>query len=158
MHPNCHWATAPHSDRNEYEKWLDGLANGEHSLRLDEWKEQEVKRNLAIRNKNIYGIPTYGSETIDKKTQKKVDQVLHNVFKEYPEMKEFIKEIKFSNKMEDSGLVSAVINRKLKTTLRLNKKFFSDSKKLNDLLSNCPSIFTNKNSIEDYLIHECIYF
>ena len=95
-----------------------------HSLRLDEWKEQEVKRNLAIRNKNIYGIPTYGSETIDKKTQKKVDQVLHNVFKEYPEMKEFIKKIKFSNKMEDSGLASAVINRKLKTTLRLNKKFF----------------------------------
>lgn len=48
------------------------------------------------------------------------------MFKEYPEMKEFIKKIKFSNKMEDSGLASAVI--------------------------------TNKNSIEDYLIHECIYF
>lgn len=80
------------------------------------------------------------------------------MFKEYPEMKEFIKKIKFSNKMVDSGLASAVINRKLKTTLRLNKKLFSDSKKLNDLLSNCPSIFTNKNSIEDYLIHECIYF
>lgn len=46
------------------------------------------------------------------------------MFKEYPEMKEFIKKIKFSNKMEDSGLASAVINRKLKTTLRLNKKFF----------------------------------
>lgn len=58
-------------------------------------------------------------------------------------MKEFIKKIKFSNKMEDSGLASAVINRQLKTTLRLNKKLFSDSKKLNDLLSNCPSIFTN---------------
>mgnify|MGYP004563343561 FL=1 len=38
MHPNCHCATAPHSDRKEYEKWLDGLANGEHSLRFDEWK------------------------------------------------------------------------------------------------------------------------
>ena len=38
IHPNCHCATASHSDRKEYEKWLDGLANGEHSLRLDEWK------------------------------------------------------------------------------------------------------------------------
>ena len=44
------------------------------------------------------------------------------------------------------------------TKLLVKPNFFSDSKKLNDLLSNCPSIFTNKNSIEDYLIHECIYF
>ena len=155
---NCHCSTAPYSDRKEYEKWLNGLANGEHSLRFDEWKEQEVTRNLAIRNKNIYGIPTYHSETINKKTQKKVDQALHNVFKEYPEMREFIKKIEFSDKMEDSELASAVINRKLETTLRLNKNLFSDSKKLNDLLSNCPSVFTKKSSIEDYLTHECIHF
>ena len=155
---NCHCSTAPYSDRKEYEKWLNGLANGEHSLRFEEWKEQEVTRNLAIRNKNIYGIPTYHSETINKKTQKKVDQALHNVFKEYPEMREFIKKIEFSDKMEDSELASAVINRKLETTLRLNKNLFSDSKKLNDLLSNCPSVFTKKSSIEDYLTHECIHF
>lgn len=155
---NCHCSTAPYSDRKVYEKWLNGLANGEHSLRFDEWKEQEVTRNLAIRNKNIYGIPTYHSETIDKKTQKKVDQALHNVFKEYPEMREFIKKIEFSDKMEDSELASAVINRKLETTLRLNKTLFSDSKKLNGLLSNCPSVFTKKSSIEDYLTHECIHF
>lgn len=155
---NCHCSTAPHSDRKEYEKWLDGLANEEHDLRFDEWKEQEVTRNLAIRNKNIYGIPTYHSETINKRTQKKVDQALHNVFKEYPEMREFIKKIEFSDKMEDSELASAVINRKLETTLRLNKNLFSDSKKLNDLLSNCPSVFTKKSSIEDYLTHECIHF
>lgn len=155
---NCHCSTAPYSDRKVYEKWLNGLANGEHSLRFDEWKEQEVTRNLAIRNKNIYGIPTYHSETINKKTQKKVDQALHNVFKEYPEMREFIKKIEFSDKMEDSELASAVINRKLETTLRLNKNLFSDSKKLNDLLSNCPSVFTKKSSIEDYLTHECIHF
>lgn len=157
-HPNCHCALAPYSDRKVYEQWLNGLANGEHDLRFDEWKEQEVTRNLAIRNKNIYGIPTYHSETINKKTQKKVDQALHNVFKEYPEMREFIKKIEFSDKMEDSELASAVINRKLETTLRLNKNLFSDSKKLNDLLSNCPSVFTKKSSIEDYLTHECIHF
>lgn len=155
---NCHCATAPYSDRKVYEKWLDGLANGEHSLRFDEWKEQEVKRNLAIRNKNIYGIPTYGSETIDKKTQKKVDQALHNVFKEYPELKDFINKIEFSDTMGDLELASAVINRKLETTLRLNKRVFSDSKRLNNLLHNCPSMFTTKNSVEDYLIHECIHF
>lgn len=35
---NCHCSTAPYSDRKIYENWLDGLANGEHSLRFDEWK------------------------------------------------------------------------------------------------------------------------
>lgn len=42
---NCHCSTAPHSDRKEYEKWLDGLANGGHDLRFDEWKELEAKTN-----------------------------------------------------------------------------------------------------------------
>ena len=42
---NCHCATAPYSDRGVYEKWLDGLANGEHDLRFDEWKELEAKTN-----------------------------------------------------------------------------------------------------------------
>lgn len=51
LHPNCHCATAPHSDRKEYEKWLDGLANGEHSLRFDEWKEQkEFTKNELVQN------------------------------------------------------------------------------------------------------------
>lgn len=45
MHPNCHCALAPYSDRKEYEKWLDGLANGEHSLRFDEWKEHFYMNN-----------------------------------------------------------------------------------------------------------------
>ena len=38
MTSNCHCSTAPYSDRKVYEQWLDGLANGEHSLRFDEWK------------------------------------------------------------------------------------------------------------------------
>lgn len=42
---NCHCATAPHSDRKEYEKWLNGFANGGHDLRFDEWKELEAKTN-----------------------------------------------------------------------------------------------------------------
>ena len=42
---NCHCSTAPYSDRKVYEQWLDGLANGEHDLRFDEWKELEAKTN-----------------------------------------------------------------------------------------------------------------
>lgn len=45
LHPNCHCALAPYSDRKEYEKWLNGLANGGHDLRFDEWKELEAKTN-----------------------------------------------------------------------------------------------------------------
>lgn len=38
IHPFCHCALAPHSDRKIYENWLDGLANEDHDLRFDEWK------------------------------------------------------------------------------------------------------------------------
>lgn len=51
MHPNCHCATAPHSDRKEYEKWLDGLANGEHSLRFDEWKSIDFNTQIEQHKK-----------------------------------------------------------------------------------------------------------
>lgn len=44
-HPNCHCSTAPHSDRKVYEQWLNGLANGEHDLRFDEWKEHFYMNN-----------------------------------------------------------------------------------------------------------------
>lgn len=44
-HPNCHCALAPHSDRKVYEQWLNGLANGEHDLRFDEWKEHFYMNN-----------------------------------------------------------------------------------------------------------------
>lgn len=45
MHPNCHCSTGPYSDRKVYEKWLDGLANGEHSLRFDEYKKISDVKN-----------------------------------------------------------------------------------------------------------------
>lgn len=66
LHPNCHCATAPHSDRKEYEKWLNGLANGEHSLRFDEWKEQ------------FYAINKVSSKPGDRKvyiTEQAIDKV-----------------------------------------------------------------------------------
>lgn len=57
-HPNCHCSTAPHSDRKVYEKWLNGLANGEHSLRFDEWKEQASFKESGLRTKDKgnYGV------------------------------------------------------------------------------------------------------
>ena len=39
MHPNCRCSTAPYSDREEYEKWLDGYKD--HGMTWEEWKEQE---------------------------------------------------------------------------------------------------------------------
>ncbi len=50
MHPNCHCALAPYSDRKVYEQWLNGLANGDHSLRFDEWKEQ-LSANKRVSSK-----------------------------------------------------------------------------------------------------------
>lgn len=51
MHPNCHCATAPYSDRSAYEKWLDGLANGEHNLRFDEWKSIDFNTQIEQHKK-----------------------------------------------------------------------------------------------------------
>ena len=50
MTSNCHCSTAPHSDRKVYEQWLNGLANGEHDLRFDEWKEQ-LSANKKVSSK-----------------------------------------------------------------------------------------------------------
>lgn len=72
LHPNCHCATAPYSDRGVYEKWLDGLANGEHDLRFDEWKEQ------------FYAINKVSSKLGDRKvyiTEQAIDKVKQVEFK-----------------------------------------------------------------------------
>lgn len=59
IHPNCHCALAPYSDRNVYEQWLNGLADGEHDLRFDEWKalyHQEKERiRIPDTGKNVPG-------------------------------------------------------------------------------------------------------
>lgn len=38
MHPNCRCSIAPYSDRDEYEKWLDGYK--EHGMTWEEWEAQ----------------------------------------------------------------------------------------------------------------------
>ena len=78
MHPNCHCATAPHSDRKEYEKWLDGLANGEHSLRFDEWKEQFYAINKVsskLGDRKVY----ITEQAIDKVKQVEFEGLLDSV-------------------------------------------------------------------------------
>lgn len=51
LHPNCHCALAPYSDRKVYEQWLNGLANGEHSLRFDEWKSIDFNTQIEQHKK-----------------------------------------------------------------------------------------------------------
>lgn len=78
MHPNCHCATAPYSDRKEYEKWLDGLANGEHSLRFDEWKEQFYAINKVsskLGDRKVY----ITEQAIDKVKQVEFEGLLDSV-------------------------------------------------------------------------------
>lgn len=57
IHPNCHCALAPYSDRKEYEKWLYGLANGEHDLRFDEWKNKNKEMTNQAEN-NVKNVKT----------------------------------------------------------------------------------------------------
>ena len=40
MHPNCHCATAPHIDRQEFNKWLDEKETSQTDLSYDEWRKQ----------------------------------------------------------------------------------------------------------------------
>lgn len=78
LHPNCHCATAPYSDRGVYEKWLDGLANGEHSLRFDEWKEQFYAINKVsskLGDRKVY----ITEQAIDKVKQVEFEGLLDSV-------------------------------------------------------------------------------
>ena len=78
LHPNCHCATAPYSDRKEYEKWLDGLANGEHDLRFDEWKEQFYAINKVsskLGDRKVY----ITEQAIDKVKQVEFEGLLDSV-------------------------------------------------------------------------------
>lgn len=147
MHPNCHCATAPYMDREEFDEWLDGYS--EHGLTFEEWnqlksKTNEVSRNLAIRNGNIYGIITEGNTNVPKELQKEIDNSLHRIFREFPKMRSFINKIEFSNELERNEIAQAVINKKLNTILRLNTKIFSNKKVYKNLIDTTEEIFVKK--------------
>ena len=70
MHPNCRCSTAPYSDREEYEKWLDGYKD--HGLTWEEWEEQKEQYGEARFGKaNDSGVSgsvgPWGSNKVDKK-------------------------------------------------------------------------------------------
>lgn len=156
LHPNCHCATAPHSDRKEYEKWLNGLANGDHSLRFDEYKQLEFSRGLAIRKGNIYNISTKGSSNISLNTKKLIDSTMHKLFKEMPELKGKINEIIFDDLGKD--IARASINKKFQMKLKLNTRYFENETVLNEVLQNTPDTLSPKDGLYGYLKHEYIHF
>ena len=153
---NCHCATAPYSDRKEYEKWLDGLANGEHSLRFDEYIQLEFSRGLAIRKGNIYNISTKGSSNISLNTTKLIDSTMHKLFKEMPELKGKINEIIFDDLGKD--IARASINKKFQMKLKLNTRYFENETVLNEVLQNTPDTLSPKDGLYGYLKHEYIHF
>lgn len=156
LHPNCHCATAPHSDRKEYEKWLNGLANGEHDLRFDEYIQLEFSRGLAIRKGNIYNISTKGSSNISLNTTKLIDSTMHKLFKEMPELKGKINEIIFDDLGKD--IARASINKKFQMKLKLNTRYFENETVLNEVLQNTPDTLSPKDGLYGYLKHEYIHF
>jgi SPP1 gp7 family putative phage head morphogenesis protein len=57
MHPNCHCSTGPHMDIKLYDEWLDGIANGKHTLTFDEYKKasgvkNDLKKQITALSKN----------------------------------------------------------------------------------------------------------
>mgnify|MGYP004498366831 FL=1 len=155
-HPNCHCALAPHSDRKEYEKWLNGLANGDHDLRFDEYKQLEYSRGLAIRKGNIYNIATKGSSNVSLDTTKLIDSTIHNLFKEMPELKGKINEIAFDDLGND--IARASINKKFQMKLKLNTRYFENETILNEVLKNTPDTLSPKDGLYGYLKHEYAHF
>ncbi len=104
-HPNCHCALAPHSDRKVYEQWLDGLANGDHDLRFDEWKEQFYAINKVsskLGDRKVY----ITEQAIDKVKQVEFEGLLDSVG-----LKELHREIlRKSMEDNDSNEVLTIVN------------------------------------------------
>lgn len=84
-HPNCHCALAPYSDRKVYEQWLNGLANGEHSLRFDEWKEKQALHEnkkgpiTVITESAINRVPLMKLTRLTEKEAKKLQAIIGRI-------------------------------------------------------------------------------
>ena len=54
MHPNCHCATAPYMDREEFDEWLNGYKD--HGLTFEEWKAKNNNPKLRFKlNDQLFG-------------------------------------------------------------------------------------------------------
>lgn len=173
MHPNCHCATAPHSDRKEYEKWLDGLANGEHSLRFDEWKERQsnkskgflmskVKSKLAEASndkryadlstewKNDFNIEI--DESVKELNYSSVSRALkslRNMLNQYPEINKYVNRISTS----DNG---AMVFRPSKNDISLNPEYFKGPDVYSKLIKEQvrKGYWIKGTTIESDMVHE----
>lgn len=173
MHPNCHCATAPHSDRKEYEKWLDGLANGEHNLRFDEWKERQSEKsksflmskvkekiektssdkryaNLSTEWKNDFNIEI--DESVKELNYSSVSRALkslRNMLNQYPEINKYVKRISTSEH-------GAMVFRPNENDISLNPKFFKDLDAYRNLIKEQVErgYWIKGTTIESDMVHE----
>lgn len=176
MHPNCHCATAPHSDRKEYEKWLNGLANGDHSLRFDEWKERQsdksksflmskVKSKLteASNDKRYADLSTEWKNDFNIEIDESVKELnyssvsralksLRNMLNQYPEINKYVKRIATS----DNG---AMVFRPSKNDISLNPEYFKDSDAYSKLIKEQvrKGYWIKGTTIESDMVHEAAH-
>ena len=173
LHPNCHCATAPYSDRKVYEKWLNGLANGEHDLRFDEWKERQSEKskgflmskikskiteasndkryaNLSTEWKNDFNIEI--DESVKELNYSSVSRALkslRNMLNQYPEINKYVKRISTS----DNG---AMAFRPSENDISLNPKFFKDPDAYRNLIKEQVKrgYWIKGTTIESDMVHE----
>lgn len=175
-HPNCHCALAPHSDRKVYEQWLDGLANGEHSLRFDEWKERQsdksksflmskVKSKLAAASndkryadlstewKNDFNIEI--DESVKELNYSSVSRALkslRNMLNQYPEINKYVNRISTS----DNG---AMVFRPSKNDISLNPEYFKGPDAYSKLIKEQvrKGYWIKGTTIESDMVHEAAH-
>ena len=176
IHPNCHCALAPYSDRKAYEQWLDGLANGEHDLRFDEWKERQSEKskgflmskvkekiektsndkryaNLSTEWKNDFNIEI--DESVKELNYSSVSRALkslRNMLNQYPEINKYVKRISTS----DNG---AMVFRPSENDISLNPKFFKDPDAYRNLIKEQVKIgyWMKGTTIESDMVHEAAH-
>ncbi|WP_302805495.1 minor capsid protein [Holdemanella biformis] len=176
LHPNCHCALAPYSDRKEYEKWIDGLANGEHDLRFDEWKQKQSEKSksflmskvkekiektsndkryadLSTEWKNDFNIEI--DESVKELNYSSVSRALkslRNMLNQYPEINEYVKRISTS----DNG---AMVFRPSKNDISLNPEYFKDPEAYSKLIKEQvrKGYWIKGTTIESDMVHEAAH-
>lgn len=147
---NCHCSTAPHSDRKIYENWLDGLANGEHSLRFDEWKEKQALHEnkkgpiTVITESAINRVPFMKLTRLTEKEAKKL-QAIH---------KRLLEESRVHNQSNEVGY-KMTPDFKPKET-----KYGSDDKLIFSSVSISPKTYVAHNHPRNnsYSINDLLFF
>lgn len=175
-HPNCHCSTAPYSDKEVYYEWLNGLANGEHDLRFDEWKERQSDKSksfliskvkekiektsndkryadLSTEWKNEFNIEI--DESIKELNYSSVSRALkslRNMLNQYPEINKYVNRISTS----DNG---AMVFRPSKNDISLNPKLFKDPDAYRNLIKEQVNIgyWMKGTTIESDMVHEAAH-